>query len=97
MTFNCYGFRHDGKNGVRLTTDELPGSFPLEGMDIICFQEFPPTPWQLFCRLHQSQQPLEAHCIPAGGVGFFPAFPIKAQDTLFSQPGQRLSIRRPGN
>ena len=32
MTFNSYGFRHEGKSGVRFTTEELPGSFPLEGI-----------------------------------------------------------------
>ncbi|MCB0566586.1 MAG: endonuclease/exonuclease/phosphatase family protein [Phaeodactylibacter sp.] len=85
MTFNCYGFRHDGKNGVRLTTDELPGSFPLEGMDIICFQEFPsPRHGNYFVDHIKANSPLKRTVYQQGGsLAIFSRFPIKAQDTHY--------------
>ncbi|MCB0558026.1 MAG: endonuclease/exonuclease/phosphatase family protein [Lewinellaceae bacterium] len=85
MTFNCYGFRHEGETGVRLTTDELPGSFPLEGMDIICFQEFPsPRHGNYFVDYIKSNSPLKRVVYQQGGsLAIFSRFPVKAQDTHY--------------
>ncbi|MCB0550546.1 MAG: endonuclease/exonuclease/phosphatase family protein [Phaeodactylibacter sp.] len=85
MTFNSYGFRHEGKSGVRFTTEELPGSFPLEGMDIICFQEFPsPRRGNYFVDYIKANSPLKHIVYQQGGsLGIFSRYPAKKHETHY--------------
>ena len=85
MTFNSFGFHHGGKAGARFTLEELPGSFPLEGMDIICFQEFPsPRRANYFVDYIRANSPLKNVVFQKGGsLAIFSRFPVKAKDTHY--------------
>ncbi|MCB0585408.1 MAG: endonuclease/exonuclease/phosphatase family protein [Phaeodactylibacter sp.] len=85
MTFNSFGFHHGGKSGARLSAEELPGSFPLEGMDIICFQEFPsPRHDNYFIDYIKANSPLKNVIFQKGGsLAILSRYPIKAHDTHY--------------
>lgn len=85
MTFNSFGFHHGGKNGERFSKEELPGSFPLEGMDIICFQEFPsPRRANYFTDYIQANSPLKYVVFQKGGsLAIFSRYPVKIHDTHY--------------
>ncbi|MCO6491832.1 MAG: endonuclease/exonuclease/phosphatase family protein [Phaeodactylibacter sp.] len=85
MTFNSYNFHNGRKNGARLTKEELPGTFPLEGMDIICFQEFPsPRRVNYFIDYIKAHSPLKHVIFQKGGsLAIFSRYPIKDQDTHY--------------
>ncbi len=84
MSFNAYGFRHDDSEKLRLKPKELPGSFPLQGMDIICFQEFPATHNQFAADFITNNSPLK-HAIyrTGGGLSVFSRFPIRKHHTHY--------------
>ncbi|MCO6475025.1 MAG: endonuclease/exonuclease/phosphatase family protein [Phaeodactylibacter sp.] len=85
MAFNSYGFHHSGKGGERFTREELPGSFPLEGMDIICFQEFPsPRRVNYFIDYIKANSPLKHVIFQKGGsLAIFSRYPIQAHNTHY--------------
>ncbi len=80
MTFNAFGFRNENRTPARLEPDELPGSFPLEGMDIICFQEFPsPLRGNYFADYIKENSPLKNAVFQKNGsLAIFSRFPVKA-------------------
>jgi endonuclease/exonuclease/phosphatase family metal-dependent hydrolase len=85
MSFNTHGFQDHRQRNKRLDLARLPEELPLEGLDLVCFQEFP-----LGERGGQIAKYVQGHKVlkhgifqTGGGMALFSRYPILAHHTHY--------------
>ena len=85
MTFNSYGFLDRKKENDPVSQARLPAVLPLEGLDVLCFQEFPIMQYgRKISEYIQGNSSLKHSVYESGGsMAIFSRYPIKAQHTHY--------------
>jgi len=87
MSFNTYGFRMPDGNGYRYEAEQLSELFPVDNLDIVCFQEYPAiNKRHPFTAYFQAQTELEhAYSTPGGALTIVSRFPVTNGYTHYFQ------------
>lgn len=82
-SFNAYSFRQQDGSRKRHDTSQLSEVFPVEDVDIVCFQEYPAIKNRNpFTTYFQQHTPLKyVHNTPGGALAIFSRFPIQNGQT----------------
>lgn len=84
-TFNTFRFRRETAAIEKFNVDELPELFPTEGIDVLCFQEFPTFyPKNRFIDYFTKTAGFKyTHSISNGALAIFSRHPIEASQTHY--------------
>lgn len=84
-SFNAYSFRTPGEPARAYEAEDLPELFSIEGIDVLCFQEFPAqTNRKVFAHYFKQEAGLPYHNLEASGaMVIFSRYPIKASESHY--------------